>query len=474
MYVNPAGERVLQRSRDELLGEPAAKVFPEAVGTIVYSELSRALSEHVPVTFEAYYAPLRIWLETRAYPAAGGLALYLRDITDTKRVEGALRSSERVATIRADELTAILEAMSDGVVVYNVMGEIVRANGAALAMLGLDRYPEILNTSVEERVQLYEMRDRKGDIMSRERWPLTRILNGEILSGSMVEDVVLRTLDGETRELSVSGAPIRAGGDSVTEAVLVLRDVTARGEMEREREQMLRIVSHELRAPLTIVRLATQLLQSRLAKGHVPTRDQLNDLIEHLSRGFGQMERFVNDLVDTARLETGQLALVPVRCELRQICEEVAADQSAIAEREIALELPDQPVEVMADPVRLAQVLANLLSNALKYSPSDRNVTLRLRTDATHAWLDIHDEGPGIPPDALPHVFERFYRAPGVAVQHGSSVGLGLGLYISRELIELQGGEINVESTLERGSTFTCTMPLADPQSPTTGQADVR
>lgn len=460
-YLNPAAERMLQRSRKDLLGKVAGEIFPEALETVFSTECRRALEEQKPTSFETYYAPLRVWLETRVYPVSGGLALYLRDISEAKRVEGALRSSERVATIRAEELTTILEAMSDGVVVYNVEGEVVRANGAALALTGIDDYPDALQIPIKDRVRLYDMRDRRGNTLPRERWPLTRILNGEVLSGGNIEDVLLTTLDDEARELSVSGAPIRDAGGMVTEAVLVLRDVTARGELEREREQMLRMVSHELRAPLTIVRLATQLLESRLAKGEIPTRQQLSDLIEHLDRGFSLMERFVNDLVDVARLETGQLALAVTRCDLRQICEEVARDQAAIAGRAVERELPSMPVEVSADPLRLAQVLANLLSNALKYCPGESTVTLRLGVEGERVRVDVRDEGPGIPPDAIPHIFEQFYRVPGIPVQHGSSVGLGLGLYISRELIHLQGGELTVESKLGAGSTFSFTVPPA-------------
>lgn len=461
-YLNPAAERMLQHSGKDVLGKVAGEIFPEAIGSVFATECRRALEEQKPATFVTYYVPLRTWLETRVYPVSSGLALYLRDISDAKRVEGALRSSERVATIRAEELTTILEAMSDGVVVYNVAGEIVRANRAALALTSIDSYPDALQLPIEDRVRLYDMRDRRGNVAAREHWPLTRILNGEVLSGGNVEDVLLTTLDGETRELSVSGAPIRDSNGMVTEAVLVLRDVTARGEVEREREQMLRMVSHELRAPLTIVRLATQLLESRLAKGDIPTRQQLNDLIEHLNRGFSLMERFVTDLVDVARLETGQLALFLARCNLRQICEEVAADQAVIAGRVVERELPRIPVVVRADPVRLAQVLANLLSNALKYSPGGRSVTLRLSEQGGRARVDVRDEGPGIPPEAVLHIFERFYRVPGIPVQHGSSVGLGLGLYISRELIHLQGGELTVESVPDAGSTFSFTVPLAE------------
>jgi signal transduction histidine kinase len=178
-----------------------------------------------------------------------------------------------------------------------------------------------------------------------------------------------------------------------------------------------------------------------------------------------RMERLVNDLLDVSRIESGRLALRLEPLDLVSLCRHVAAEQMAASEREIELELPREPTIVRADADRIDQVLANLLSNALKYSPQECPVTLSVRKEAENAVIAIHDEGSGIPQEALPHLFERFYRVPGVQVQSGSGVGLGLGLYITRELVERHGGQIRAESTPGIGTTFSVTLPLADAQT---------
>ena len=113
--------------------------------------------------------------------------------------------------------------------------------------------------------------------------------------------------------------------------------------------------------------------------------------------------------------------------------------------------------------MRISQVLTNLLSNALKYSPPDRPVSVRLQRKKGVARIEVHDDGPGIPPESKPHLFERFYRVPGMKVLHGLSDGLGLGLYIARTLVELHGGKIDVESEERQGATFWFTLPLLSP-----------
>jgi two-component system phosphate regulon sensor histidine kinase PhoR len=143
----------------------------------------------------------------------------------------------------------------------------------------------------------------------------------------------------------------------------------------------------------------------------------------------------------------------------------------ATSGREILHDLPAKPVMAEVDAGRIDQVVGNLLSNALKYSPSDAAVTLQLREEyeqgkdgstpprRARAILTVRDTGPGIPAEALPRVFERFYRAPGVRVLYGAGIGLGVGLYVSKQLVELHGGTIAVESELGRGTTFTVELP---------------
>lgn len=133
----------------------------------------------------------------------------------------------------------------------------------------------------------------------------------------------------------------------------------------------------------------------------------------------------------------------------------------AISQRTIILDLPATPVLVCIDAHRIAQVLTNMLANALKYSAGDTSVRLTVHPTEAVAVVQISDCGPGISPEALPHLFERFYRVPGVQASHGSGGGLGLGLYISKRLVEAHGGTIGVESELGKGSRFWFTLPLA-------------
>jgi signal transduction histidine kinase len=131
-------------------------------------------------------------------------------------------------------------------------------------------------------------------------------------------------------------------------------------------------------------------------------------------------------------------------------------------ERTIALDVPSEPrVPVVADAHRLGQVVTNLLTNALKYSPTDRPVEVGLQVHNQQARVWVRDAGPGLPPAEQEHVWERYYRAPGVSVQSGSGIGLGLGLHISRTIIEQHQGQVSVQSAPGQGSTFWFSLPLA-------------
>ena len=123
------------------------------------------------------------------------------------------------------------------------------------------------------------------------------------------------------------------------------------------------------------------------------------------------------------------------------------------------------PVMVLGDPGRLEQVVTEFLTNAFKYAPEESPVAVRLEIRGEQARVSVHDEGPGLPPDEQERVWEVFHRAPGVEVQSGSSIGLGLGLHIGRTIVERHGGQVGVDSAVGQGSTFWFTLPLSTPLS---------
>lgn len=246
---------------------------------------------------------------------------------------------------------------------------------------------------------------------------------------------------------------------------------------DEERAELLGIVAHDLGNPVAAMKARVQLLEHQAKKGKPVAASALHGLGEMV----GRMERLVQDLRDTESIQGGRLVLAPDTYDLNALCRQEAEAAQTAAGRPITLALLEEPAPVEADRDRIGQVIGNILSNALKYSAEGRPVELRLSREVipaddaptdesatlptemvrAYARVSVRDEGPGIPPEALTHVFERFYRAPGIDVQHGERRGLGLGLYICRQLIERHGGQVGVESEVGEGSTFWFRLPLA-------------
>lgn len=381
----------------------------------------------------------------------------IEDISESKRLELELAEAQRAAATQARELDATIEAIVDGVAVYDATGHLLRINAAGRALLGSDKTPEYFNGPLVLRSQVHMARDAHGHVTPQPEWPLDRVLRGETISSANAVELAVTTLDGRSRTLSFTGAPIRNVAGEIERVVIVYRDMTERRLLDRERDQMLHVVSHELRTPLTAMKARSQML-GRLHQRATPIPPEQ---FEQLARDVERLERLVNDLNEAARAEQGAMALSLERCDLRTLCQQVVEEQMETTARIIALDAPRKPLDCAVDCSRIEQVLSNLVSNAIKYSPADTPIAVTLRRQGSAAQVSVRDEGSGIAAEALPHVFERFYRAPGAQVLSGPSSSLGLGLYICKALVEQHGGHIGAESAPGRGSTFWFTLPLA-------------
>ena len=222
------------------------------------------------------------------------------------------------------------------------------------------------------------------------------------------------------------------------------------------KDEFISIASHELKTPLASLKGMTQLLRMRLERADSTEVSYL----KNMERSIHRMEVLVNDLLDTSLLETGLFNLYCERYDLVTLCRQLITEYTAADDMIINFEVLDEPIEVNLDVDRISQVIINLLSNARKYSPPGYPVTLTVERTGNEGIVSVSDTGPGIPAEMLPHIFERFYRAPGIEVQTGSSVGLGLGLYISKKIVERHDGRIEVESIAGQGSTFSVVLPL--------------
>ncbi len=240
--------------------------------------------------------------------------------------------------------------------------------------------------------------------------------------------------------------------------ISVIEDISERRERDEARTRALGVVTHELNTPLTSLSLRVRLLRNRLTNGTPVTDADLAQIAFDTTR----LTRIANDLTVASRLEHGdELVLESAPVILGVVCAREVETQRLISGRLIALFLPNEPVIAVGDEQRIAQALANLLSNASKYSPEDAPVTLTLERLENEALITVANEGPGIEPTMQERLFEPYFRAP-QTVGAAAPTGLGLGLHITQLLIERQGGSIGVESEPGEGARMWLRLPLAD------------
>ena len=237
--------------------------------------------------------------------------------------------------------------------------------------------------------------------------------------------------------------------------------------------EFLGIASHELKTPITTIKGSTQLLERRLKKmlaletatleERTHLQEEAQDLLRRTNIQVNRLTRLINDLLDMSRIQAHKLEPHMERVDLITIMQDVVQEQRrGAATRTIQLHLPtEHEIPVFADVDRIEQVITNYISNALKYSDVDKPVAVSLRKTQHEVFVEVRDEGPGLPMEEQANVFDRFYRVKGIEVKSGSGVGLGLGLYICKTIIELHQGQVGVESEEGKGSTFWFSLPLA-------------
>lgn len=226
-----------------------------------------------------------------------------------------------------------------------------------------------------------------------------------------------------------------------------------RARLLEEREDLLRSVSHDLRSPLTIIQGQAQLIDRLLDKPEL-VRKCASAIVASAQR----MNSMIQDLVDSARLEAGQVKLEKQPVNLQTQLTDLLERSKALVEAErVQVDIPEDLPPANADPDKLERILTNLITNAIKYSPPDTKVLVQAERTDSEITVSVSDRGFGIAPEDLPHLFEKYYRIGGAK----KAEGLGLGLFITKMLVEAHGGKIWVESELGKGSTFYFTLPKA-------------
>ncbi len=234
-------------------------------------------------------------------------------------------------------------------------------------------------------------------------------------------------------------------------------------DANQTKDHFMSIASHELKTPITTIRGQTQLLLRRITKQEEVSPDispEMRDIHHTLSRineQTGRLTTLIEELLDVSSIRNGKIELRKKKQDLRKICQEVVSDEQMVSGRSISLMMPPEEVCVTVDGDRISQVVTNLVSNAVKYSPDESPIDVDLRLVNGCAQLRVRDYGKGIAPDQQQRIFEPFYRSPDA--KSSSKRGLGLGLAISKEIVVRHGGRIWCESKPGEGSTFVVALP---------------
>jgi two-component system phosphate regulon sensor histidine kinase PhoR len=345
------------------------------------------------------------------------------------------RRATELAADRA-RMEAILAGMAEGVLVVNDHGRVQLVNAAARRMLRIEgpadgrHYLEIV---------------RQPDIAAH-------------------VGAALRGRSGEALELSLQPAltvvarssPVAGGG--ATGAVLVLHDITDLRRADRVRRDFVANVSHELRTPLTAVRGYVEALLDGSADG-----EDMRRFLEIIARHTQRMERLVRDLLRLARLDAGQETREHNPCSVEELFTGVEAELAATLEarrQSVTHDIARDATTVHGDPAKLHDAVRNLLENATNYAPESSQIVMGARRNGTEILLTVADEGPGIPTEDLPRIFERFYRVEKARSRDRHDPGgTGLGLAIVKHLIELHGGRVSAANRPGRGAIFTIALP---------------
>jgi len=331
------------------------------------------------------------------------------------------------------KLATLVESMHEAVLVVDPQGQVLFANPAARAVMAMGR-----NAAEAESGSVPE--------------PLKPLVEKALNSGAHVES-----------EIEISSDPLqivraRAGriaSAEATAALVVLADVTHYKQLDRMKSDFIAYVAHELRNPLTVIKGFAQTILDGLAV----SREKERELLRAISLHSDRLSRLVNGLLDATRIEGGAgVALREEPVDLVALLSGLLEAQRAYSGSHVwSAALPQGGLWVCGDRYRLELVFSTLLDNAAKHTPAGTRVTVEAYPAGKGISVVVRDEGPGIPPAHLPHIFDKFYRVPG-----GSGVsrkGTGLGLYLARNLVEAHGGSISADSQVGKGTAITVTLP---------------
>ena len=459
LYVSPSTYTMMGYEPAELLGQLCTTfTHPDDRKLLLrtYTPKGKPQLEFSPMRIRFLHKQGHyVWLEntgrTIISPTTGEPVEFVvsaRNVTQQVQAEVALRASE-------EKFRRLIETMGSGVCICDLNLIINYTNDYFCALLGYTP-DEVVNTSFVTYVEDADLPKLRQQVLKRQQ--------GE----SSAYELVMKSKDGGQRHWLVSGSPWYDEQNQIIGSFAVVTDITVQKKAERTLAEALRkekelnelksrfvsMASHEFRTPLTsILMMAETLFTYR----HRLTEEKIQQRITGIREQGHYLKGIMEDVLELARIQAGRTEFKPVPLDLNALCQSMIDElqpPGATAPR-LFYECTGVMRTTILDKRLMRQIITNLLVNAMKYSPSDQTVTVRLTYHNDTIVLAVKDQGIGIPAADLPHLFQAFHRASNVGVIQGT----GLGLVITKEAIELQGGTIGVNSQLGVGTTFTVTIP---------------
>jgi two-component system, NtrC family, sensor histidine kinase KinB len=407
--------------------------------------------------------PLRQLTATTAKMAGGDLNAR---VTVTSRDEiGVLaaeynRMAERIRQLRSSDMgkllvaqqttEAAIDSLYDPVIVTDGEGCVTKLNHAAEEIFGSEN--ENTGKHVGEIARDARIAGAVAEALESQR----------PVAGEGMSSVLPLAVDGSERAFRLRTTPMRDNGHLLLGAVTILEDITHLREIDRLKSEFIATASHELRTPLTSVQMGVHLLLEG-ALGELT--DQQNEVLQACRQDCERLDKLMRDLLDLSKIEAGesqpQLANISARDLLSTAIKELRPQVEAKGLK-LTVDAPVELPSISVDRLQIERVLSNLVINALRHT-KDGEINISAEQRDNHLAISVHDTGSGIPSEYLPHIFDKFVQVP-----DAPTGGAGLGLTISKSIVEAHGGQISVQSQLGRGTTFTFTLPL------TTGSESIK
>jgi PAS domain S-box-containing protein len=470
LFVNKAYAHRLGVKPEDCVGKHIREIAGEAAYQSVLPYINETLSGRVvefetEIPYSGNYGSR--WMRCIYAPVAdeqGKISSFVAAVTDITEKKHAEKEQQRLlqaVEAEKERLSLVLRSINDEVWFVDSHGQITLVNASALREFGHANAPGV---DVDALVKSLLILRPDGSIRPVHDAPLSRALAGEVIVGE--EEIIQTPRTGELRHREVYATPVRDHSGQIVGAVAVVRDITqhkraqaALRDADRRKDEFIATLSHELRNPLAPIRTAAKIIA---APQLAPEKLRQAQLI--IERQVTHMALLLDDLLDIARITQGKLRLKKERITLSDAVDAAIESVRPTLDgknHHLSVSLPAQAITLEADPLRLVQILSNLLMNAAKYSNPGSHIEVQAGRQANSLSVSVKDDGIGLAPESISRIFEMFSQIDGVGGR--SEGGLGIGLALVKGLAELHGGTVEARSAgLGQGSEFIVRLPVSN------------